>query len=730
MASPWQRFFRPDYLLDPAPALGRAWPLFALLAALCLLGLIWSWRARPLGRIARWQAAICAVALTLTLGRLWHLPGLTARLWPLLACALAILVPLAYRWTRPPWPTGRQRLARILALQPQPDDRADPLAWLVGLLPLAYPALVAALRLALPSGLEAQVRANLLPDPWILPFDLPAAVVSGAAYSLLCLGALLLAGPAGRAAARQSERRLAALLLGGVLLWAAAVYLAQRTAGVTGSDPYAYAQMAVDLVQRGSLLHRFELFERLASTGVAWYPIVHTGYSLPLDAAGHAATVWPPGWPLLLALPYRLWGEAGLYLAAPLWGLLAIGLCAWFVLRVSDAPNTARRGVWLAAALSALLLATSYEQTDRLLTPMADVGAQVFSLLALGSLLSAWRAAPQRLAQWGLCSGLCFGAAYLIRHTQLLLALPCLLAIGLAPFARWSDRARLTVSSALGALPFGLADLWYHARLSGNIWQPESPESFLFSLAHSGRSAGIVLEEALRRNEWGLLWPLALLGVWTLARRAPRASLVLATTVLALLAVHLPYGALRMRDLLSLFPLLALWTAWGAAALLLAARRWAARSPAGQVVSSGLTFILIFALAARTYPMLARLAQPPHASFGFVTAEQRTAFARIQTLTETNAVIGATLNSGALDLLSDRRSVRPADWSPADWQTVIAALQAQGRPLYLLEDSAELAPVLEQTARHFRLTPVAVLPIPVFGDPAHVSRTLWRIGPP
>ena len=32
MASPWQRFLRPDYLLDPAPPLGRAWPLFLLLA--------------------------------------------------------------------------------------------------------------------------------------------------------------------------------------------------------------------------------------------------------------------------------------------------------------------------------------------------------------------------------------------------------------------------------------------------------------------------------------------------------------------------------------------------------------------------------------------------------------------------------------------------------------------------------------------------------------------------
>ena len=328
---------------------------------------------------------------------------------------------------------------------------------------------------------------------------------------------------------------------------------------------------------------------------------------------------------------------------------------------------------------------------------------------------------------WGLAGGAFWGAAYLIRHTQLLLALPIMGIIWLAPKTRLRLKLRLAAGFGLGALPCGLADLWYHGRLSGQIWQPESPESFLFSLAHVGHSAAVVLTDALRRNEWGLLWPLLLLGAWRLARRAPRVSAVLALTVFGQLLIHLPYGALRLRDLLTLFPILLLWTAWGIAAVLAAVRRWAGRSQAGQLVAIAVMAALIFVLAARTYPVLTSPWRPPHASFGYVTAAQRAAFAQVAALTEPNAVIGATLSSGALDLLSDRRSLHPADWTPDEWATVIEALQAEGRPVYLLDDGQGLAPVLAATDRQFGLTPVAVLNVPVYGDPTGVSRTLSRV---
>lgn len=723
MASPWQRFLRPDYLLDPAPPLGRAWLLFVLLAGLFVGGLLWSWRQRSRGRIASWEAVLCAAGLLLTLARLFNTPALSARLWPLLALGLALSTALGYRLTRRPWGAHPRRILRVLALQARADDRWQALAWLAALLPLTYPALVGAVRLALPSGFEAQVRANLLPDPWILPFDLPAALLTGILYTLLCLAALSLAA----APARTRGRLLATAMLLCTLLWAGVLYVGQRTAGVSGSDPYAYAQMAVDVARSGSPLHRFALFAALRTTGVPWYPIVHVGYALPLDAAGTAATVWPPGWPLLLALPYRLLGEPGLYLTAPLLGLLALALSAGFARLVGRAQPARLPGVALTGTLTAWLLATSYEQIDRLLVPMADVSAQIFTLLTLVCGLQVWRTDAAKAMRWGMVSGFCLGAAYLVRHTQLLLVLPVVGIIWLAPGATRRFKLWLLVSFALGALPWGLADLWYHWRLSGHIWQPESPESFLFSLTNVGRSAATVLAEALRRNEWGLLWPLTLLGAWGLARRAPRISVVLALAVLGQLLIHLPYGALRLRDLLTLFPILLLWTAWGAVSALTAARRWANRSPAGQIIAAMTLAVLIFVLAARTYPVLASPWRPPHASFGYVTTTQRAAFAQVAALTEANAVIGATLNSGALDLLSDRRSVHPADWTAAEWATTIETLHAQGRPVYLLDDGEALAPVLATTAQQFGLTAVATLDVPVYGAAERVSRTLFRV---
>ncbi len=745
MASPWQRFLRPDYLLDPAPPLGSAWPLFVLLAALFAGGLLWSWRQRSRGRIAAWEAVLCAAGLLLTLARLLGIAALSARLWPLLALGLAIVVALGYRLTRRPWSARPSCVLRVLALQPTANDRARRVAWLAACLPLTYPAFVAALRLALPSGLEAQVRANLLPDPWILPFDLPAAILAGVSYTLVCLAVLSLAA----APAHMRARSLTVTIMLAALLWASLLYLGQRTAGVSGSDPYAYAQMAVDVARQGSPLHRFPLFPVLRETGVPWYPIVHVGYALPLDAAGTAATVWPPGWPLLLAVPYRLLGEPSLYLTAPLLGLLAIALSAGFADLVGRAQPSGLPGAALVGALTASLLATSFEQIDRLLVPMADVSAQITTLLALICGLTAWRhrrglrqaqascgepvepqssrCAANRVLVWGLVGGAFFGLAYLIRHTQLFLALPIMGIIWLAPNTAFQRKLRLAVGFAIGALPWGIADLWYHGRLSGNLWQPESPESFLFSLTHVVHSAATVLTDALRRNEWGLLWPLLLLGAWSLARRAPRVSAVLALTVLGQLLIHLPYGALRLRDLLTLFPLLLLWTAWGIVAVLTAVRGWASRSTAGQIVASVTLAVLIFAPAARTYPVLAQPWRPPRASFGYVTTAQRAAFAQVAALTEPDAVIGATLNSGALDLLSDRRSLHPADWTAEEWAVVIEALQAQGRPVYLLDDNQTLAPVLAATNRKFGLTPVAVLDVPVYGDPAGVSRTLLRV---
>ena len=60
-------------------------------------------------------------------------------------------------------------------------------------------------------------------------------------------------------------------------LWAAATYFALRASGVTGSDPYAYVQMAVDLARQGTLLHTFPLAPQIATWNLPTWPAVPVG---------------------------------------------------------------------------------------------------------------------------------------------------------------------------------------------------------------------------------------------------------------------------------------------------------------------------------------------------------------------------------------------------------------------------------------------------------------------
>src|SRR6185503_11737425 len=113
---------------------------------------------------------------------------------------------------------------------------------------------------------------------------------------------------------------------------------------------------------------------------------------------------------------------------------------------------------------------------------------------------------------------------------------------------------------------------------------------------------------------------------------------------------------------------------------------------------------------------------------------------RLQTLTEPNAVIAASLNSGAIELYGGRQAVRPgnqlqpgASWSEADWLAFAAELKAEGRPLYVLMDSSELEAPLAAVQRTYGATEAGELNVPVFfvgGGSRNETVLLWRVGQP
>ena len=115
----------------------------------------------------------------------------------------------------------------------------------------------------------------------------------------------------------------------------------------------------------------------------------------------------------------------------------------------------------------------------------------------------------------------------------------------------------------LAALP----DILYRWRVFGGPLRTETTELPLMGLQHIGPVAWQMLRDTLVAGEWGYLFPLALYGGYRLARDQRREALVLGGAFIVVLLVHLTYRSLRLRDLLSLFPLLNLAAAYGAVSL-------------------------------------------------------------------------------------------------------------------------------------------------------------------
>ncbi len=492
-------------------------------------------------------------------------------------------------------------------------------------------------------------------------------------------------------------------------LWAAWEYLGGRTQGVTGSDPFCYARMAVDLVRHGDLRHTFSLLPLVRDAGIPWWPLVHVGYYVPDGVTGVAPAVWPVGWPVLLAVGYRLLGEAGLYVTAPLAGFLALLVTA--ALAVEVWPQGRRRERWLGVALAVFILATSREQVLQLLVPMADVPAQLFTALAVWLALRAARRASWPLAA---LAGMSLGVAYDIRHTQLLLAPVLALALwpGLvwpqmnadehryasgtgvrqrspAESSPWAWRWLSLVVAAAGACLAAAPDLWYHWLAFGSVWRPESPELNLIALGYWWGNAQRMAAALAMRAEFGLLVPCLLLGLVLLWRERRHEAGVLVAWVALSAGTQFLYGPLRWRDLLTVLPALAVIVAYGVTGLL----HWAGsvRQLRTWTFAGWLALALAVLLAWRSGTVLGWPLLKAEMTFGYMTSGQRQAFDRLGSLVEPGAVVGTALNSGPVELYTGRETFRPGDWDAAQLDTFLTAMAAAGRPAYIIDDGNEQA---------------------------------------
>jgi len=584
---------------------------------------------------------------------------------------------------------------------------------------LLYAVLAARLLLLLCLKLSLTYPGFSLPAKWDVLLNVNMALFVALSWSLLSQIYAIL---------RYQHREKAlipAIAMAWLLLsfaWAAYTYVHHHTHGVTGSDPYCYAQMAVDLAEHGVPVHRFPLVARMEQLGVFPEAGVHLGYHLPFDASGRAATVWPVGQSLLLAIGYLLAGEQGLYLTTPLLGLLSLIALAILAWELAATRSTAER--LMLCAVAVFLLATSYAQIERLVVPMADAAAQLFTtltvLLWLQTIRHLQAMRSSRSYVCALLAGLSFGMAYLVRHTQLVLAVSILLLAYISPAARQRKAATLSLF-AIGALLFAVPDLLYHQWVMGYWLRPESLELRHFSLAFAGQTGWRMIRALFTKREFLYLSPFMLYGLWHQWRKERTTFALLSSWVTAVLLVHLPYEALRLRDLLSLFPALCLWTGDGVIGIwhLLEQRLTEAAAGQGQnttryLAAFAYAWLITALLLLRTRSTLELSRAPDFDAFGHLNAFQRAGFEQIRHDTEDTALIGASLNSGSVELHSKRTTFRPAVWRADELYTFADDTLSRGIPLYLLEDGLEMAAPVAAARQRYQLQLVGRYDIPFY----------------
>lgn len=488
-------------------------------------------------------------------------------------------------------------------------------------------------------------------------------------------------------------RRGALSLLLFTLVWASVEYIRHRTAGVSGSDPFCYVQMAADFARHGTFAHRFPLAARVAAWGLSPGPALPVGYWLPAGP-DVAITCYPFGFPLLLAVGYAVGGEGGLWLVTPLLALAVVG-ATWTLAQVLfEGEPRGRR--WAIGAVAAWIVATSYTQMRLAIVPMSDVPAQLFSTLTLAFALVAEH---RRQDLFSALAGAALGMAYLVRHTSLALLAPLMVILARSrPRTRrwWRRQATLLLAAALVALP----DLLYHQRWLGSFWHGENPEiGQRAGLIHLGPSLAAFVEYLTYPGEFGWLLPLLLAGGYVVWRGRRSAFAVLGSWVLALVIVYAPVHTTALfqngaRYLLPAFPALALMVSAGVVHGL---RALFCHKP--MALAALLTLAAPFILRTPLYKPL--LAQYP--TFGYLSPSQRAEFAALgAALPEDAVIVCSDADSGPLAWYTGRAIVRPQAWSGQEFTRFLERAADNDIPVYLLDDGSLGALVQQQPFQPLR----------------------------
>lgn len=514
-------------------------------------------------------------------------------------------------------------------------------------------------------------------------------------------------------------RALPFLILAFALLWYSTLVLRFPTYGAIGTDPATYLQMARDLVQRGTVVHEFPLFTKLLNENLSWDAFITPGYHI-VRKTGFIAPNFAFGFPLLLALAFRVFGENALYWVSPLLG--ALTLLATFALGnelLRDFSPTKRRTV---SALAVLLLATSPKQIQLVLVPMSDVPTQLFCVLALwcalvvarpdrflgqprneartvvdnGTVIGdafAWK--PVRSVAFAAFCSLALGMAYLTRHSALAMFAPLAIVA-----RRWGDskreRVRLVTVAVVVFVITMLPDVLYRAKALGSVFAVESPESSQVVWLDAPRQFLEMFGALFSVTGFGPLILFVPIGWWILAREKNRfAAFVLAAWILAFMLLHAPLkltGVFEnsLRYLIPAYPALALLAS--VAVVWIVERAWQGMRAAPTrfaprtfaVYALALICIVALAIALRAVTNSERFVAR---AYGWMSKTARADLETLNAQLPRDAVIGVSDQmAGATVLYAPRDIFRPANFlEPArEFPQFLRKMKNEKRTVYLL----------------------------------------------
>ncbi len=449
----------------------------------------------------------------------------------------------------------------------------------------------------------------------------------------------------------------AKLSLGLGLLGYAALLVIMIGAVPGGSDNSGYFNEA-RLFSQGRIHAPMRVLAGIPPDEATQYLYVPLGFKPSPGGGAEMVPTYPPGLPLLLVPAARVagWDHAG-DLVLILHSLAGIALT--FALgRICGLP-----GSWSLAGAAVLAASPLYLFTS--LQALSDVPATAWATAAVVAAMKS-RDGPR----WALVCGACISVGFLVRPTNLLIAVPVAVAVGVSP-------GRLALV-ALGSLP-GIAT-WMainHAAY-GNAFQ--SGYGAIGGEFHSGLVAG-----TLRYCAWWLprlLSPIVVAAPLLLAfpRLWPRVAAILAAWAACFVAFYAPYRWTHeqwwfLRFLLPAAPALIV------AGLLVA--RHLLEKATGRLPDHARRLLpaLVLAVAVgvelgQTSPLLeARTVGHEELKYGRVSKW-------LTAHVPANSVIVVSQASGALFYFTDFTLLRHEQIGPAVSRRILASLQSAGRPLY------------------------------------------------